>query len=368
MKVFVSYPDERLDEVRTIVRYLDSHGIDTWFAERDIQPGVDYAQAIGNAIESCGALLVVFCKEADSSPGILRELHLADQVGIEAIYPLRLDHSAPHNLGYLLAGRQWVDYCHDPNTALDRLIRTISLKTGTKDLSVVTLTASAIASTNPAPYDQRSLLETKDSLSSFTDDTTHSKSPQYARAPVSSEDASYDTTLATNRRRLIQNLIYLGYQQTGCSQTGGTSFQPPSSKSRRVVIKQLVVRFEKRLIRYQRPAWVRVKSLSLSTEAEQAIALAGSPAMLADGDLYRTAAELPPSPLPKGFHITGTATVTSQVSIRSHPSAAADMVGVAPAGSKVSLTGSSTNGWARISWDGKPAYVATSCLTRITKC
>lgn len=51
---------------------------------------------------------------------------------------------------------------------------------------------------------------------------------------------------------------------------------------------------------------------------------------------------------------------TANVNVRSGPSTAKSILGVLPAGAKVTATGAASNGWVPITFEGKPGYVSTT--------
>ncbi len=69
-KIFLSYPSSRESQVKYLAKFLEGKGFTTWYAPRDIPAGSTWYKEIPPAIESCDALVLIFCKKADESENI----------------------------------------------------------------------------------------------------------------------------------------------------------------------------------------------------------------------------------------------------------------------------------------------------------
>lgn len=107
--VFISYASKDKKIALTICSNLESKGIRSWIAVRDIAPGASYQQSITIAIKSSKAMVLIFSEHANNSDEILKELSLASQYRVPVI-PLRLQDIMPNEkYAFELATRQWVD-------------------------------------------------------------------------------------------------------------------------------------------------------------------------------------------------------------------------------------------------------------------
>lgn len=121
MTVFLSYHNSKQDVVEHLSAYLLRAGIPSWFAPRDIAPGATWDTAIADAIRQSRALVLLFCKQADASQHVKRELHLADRHGIP-VYWVRLERVEPERLGYFLSSTQWIDWLDNRDATLESLV------------------------------------------------------------------------------------------------------------------------------------------------------------------------------------------------------------------------------------------------------
>lgn len=128
MRVFLSYHSSRERTAEHVASYLGRHGVETWYAARDIQSGTDWDTSITEGLTHCEALILLFCSQADASRHVKREIHLADQRHIP-IHWLRLERVEPQNLSYYLSTTQWIDWLDERDTTLEALVKALS--TGT---------------------------------------------------------------------------------------------------------------------------------------------------------------------------------------------------------------------------------------------
>jgi ABC-type branched-subunit amino acid transport system substrate-binding protein len=70
--VFVSYSSQDKSTADAIVASLEANGIRCWVAPRDIMPGTDWGEAIVEAIEQSGTMVLVFSAHSNTSPQIRR--------------------------------------------------------------------------------------------------------------------------------------------------------------------------------------------------------------------------------------------------------------------------------------------------------
>jgi hypothetical protein len=122
-EVFVSYSSRDKPVADAIVARLENAGIRCWFAPRDVLPGMNWAQAIVEAIGSTRLMVVVLSGEANRSHQVLREVERAISTGVVVI-PFRIEAVEPTDaMAYYLASEHWLDALTPP---LDDHIATLA--------------------------------------------------------------------------------------------------------------------------------------------------------------------------------------------------------------------------------------------------
>lgn len=112
--VFISYCSEDKPIADAVCATLEGQGTRCWIAPRDILPGMDWGEAIVDAINESKAMLLVFSSKANASQQIKREVERAVHRGIPLI-PLRLDDAAPSkSLEYFISTPHWLDALTPP--------------------------------------------------------------------------------------------------------------------------------------------------------------------------------------------------------------------------------------------------------------
>jgi hypothetical protein len=64
MRVFISHSRSDKKTARNIAQSLVDQGTEVWFDEWELEPGSNFAQAIGNGLESCDAMVVLVSPES----------------------------------------------------------------------------------------------------------------------------------------------------------------------------------------------------------------------------------------------------------------------------------------------------------------
>lgn len=125
-RVFISYASQDRAAADRVCAGLERRGVRCWIANRDIQGGENFQEAIVAALRVARAAVLVFSAHANHSGPIKNELALAGQFRLRLI-PLRLDATAPSDaFAFELATRQWVDLRGDWEAILDGLEQRIS--------------------------------------------------------------------------------------------------------------------------------------------------------------------------------------------------------------------------------------------------
>jgi formylglycine-generating enzyme required for sulfatase activity len=119
--IFVSHSSKDVTRVRSLVASLESRGLTCWISERDIAAGDNYGDAIVDAIERAGAMVLVFSENANNSDEIKKEIALASQRRITVV-PVRIEDVTPSKaFRYELATRNWIDLFPNWAEGLGRL-------------------------------------------------------------------------------------------------------------------------------------------------------------------------------------------------------------------------------------------------------
>ena len=130
-EIFLSHSSEDKLLAEELCRELEAEGFSCWIAPRDIDPGVEYPQALRSAISNASILLLMLSTNADQSIPIRRELEIADRAKVE-ILPVRLEEKKSFdNLDYYVSAVQWCDLIARPFGAdLARLKEILRRKLG----------------------------------------------------------------------------------------------------------------------------------------------------------------------------------------------------------------------------------------------
>jgi hypothetical protein len=112
--IFISYAtnDKPIADAACVA--LEANGVRCWVAPRDIVPGMDWGEAIVNAINECQIMVLVFSSVANESPQIKREVERAAHRGIPII-PFRIQDVSPcKSLEYFISTPHWLDALTPP--------------------------------------------------------------------------------------------------------------------------------------------------------------------------------------------------------------------------------------------------------------
>jgi len=115
--VFLSYASAEQDRALAVGDALQQAGIAIWLDRHAIAGGSAWSTEIVRGIRSCSAFLVLGSERAFRSPNVQRELNLAVEEN-RPVVPLLLEQvTAPDDVRYALAGRQWVALLDRPQDA-----------------------------------------------------------------------------------------------------------------------------------------------------------------------------------------------------------------------------------------------------------
>jgi hypothetical protein len=107
--VFVSYSTKDKEVADAVCKALEEDGIRCWIAPRDVQPGMEYAQAIIEALNTCRLFLIILSEESNTSPQVRREVERAVSKDL-SILTFRIDNTILSKaMEYYLSNRHWLD-------------------------------------------------------------------------------------------------------------------------------------------------------------------------------------------------------------------------------------------------------------------
>ena len=112
--VFISYAIDDKITAEAVCSALEARRVRCWIAPRDVQPGMDYAEAIVRAIGESHVLVLVFSGHSNQSPQVRREIEQAVNKGI-AILPFRIEDVPPSPaLDFFIRTAHWLDALTPP--------------------------------------------------------------------------------------------------------------------------------------------------------------------------------------------------------------------------------------------------------------
>ena len=119
---FISYSSKDKATADAACAALETAGIRCWIAPRDIRAGVEYGDALIDALDNCRVMVLIFSSNANTSPQIRREVERAVSRGVPVI-PLRIENVVPTKaMAYFVNSVHWLDALTPPLEAhLQRL-------------------------------------------------------------------------------------------------------------------------------------------------------------------------------------------------------------------------------------------------------
>jgi TIR domain len=124
--VFISYSSKDKPVADAVCARLEAASVRCWIAPRDVVPGMDWSEAIIDAINGSRAVVLVYSSNANESPQIRREVERAVAKRI-AIIPFRIeDVPMSKSLEYFISTPHWLDALTPPlERHLDYLAETL---------------------------------------------------------------------------------------------------------------------------------------------------------------------------------------------------------------------------------------------------
>ena len=118
--IFVSFSTQDQAAALEILGRIEAADLKCWISCRDVPSGSDYQDAIVDALDQSGAMVLVFSNNANKSEEIKREMALASAKRL-FVLPVRIEDAEPtKGFKYQLATRQYIDLFadHEKNMAL----------------------------------------------------------------------------------------------------------------------------------------------------------------------------------------------------------------------------------------------------------
>jgi hypothetical protein len=126
--VFISYASRDKPIADAICNFLEFRQIRCWIAPRDILPGMQYQEAIIDAIDSSSVMVLVFSVDSNESAHVLTELNEAMSNKV-IIIPFRVEDVQPSkSMKYLISVPHWLDAMNPPMSQhIEKLEQTIRI-------------------------------------------------------------------------------------------------------------------------------------------------------------------------------------------------------------------------------------------------
>jgi hypothetical protein len=123
--IFVSFSKQDQATALEILRRIEAADLKCWISCRDVPRGRDYQDAIVEALDQSGAMILVFSNNANKSEEIKRELALASAKRL-FVLPVRIENAEPtKGFKYQLATRQYIDLFEDREKNMALIINTL---------------------------------------------------------------------------------------------------------------------------------------------------------------------------------------------------------------------------------------------------
>jgi hypothetical protein len=123
--IFVSFSKQDQATALEMLGRLEAAGLKCWISCRDVPRGDDYQDAIVDALDQSGAMVLVFSRNANNSEEIKRELALASAKRL-FVLPVRIEAAEPtKGFKYQLANRQYIDLFEDREKNMTLIANTL---------------------------------------------------------------------------------------------------------------------------------------------------------------------------------------------------------------------------------------------------
>jgi len=113
-QVFISHSSKDKGVAGAACAALERQGIRCWVAPRDVLPGLEYGEAIVDAIAACQIVVLIFSRQANESPQVRREIERSVSRG-KTILPFRIEDALPVGaMEYALSNTHFMDAFESP--------------------------------------------------------------------------------------------------------------------------------------------------------------------------------------------------------------------------------------------------------------
>ena len=123
-KIFFSYAHEDSDFALKLAKELRVAGADLWVDKLDIRGGMDWDDAVGEALEACPCMLVVLSPDSVASRNVKDEVSYALEEGKQVIPVLYRPCKRPFRLRRV----QYVDFTGDYEAGFAQLLRDLRIE------------------------------------------------------------------------------------------------------------------------------------------------------------------------------------------------------------------------------------------------
>ena len=131
--VFVSYSSKDKNLAEAMVHYLEERKIRCWIAPRDITGGIDYADAIVDALHNASVVVFMCSKHSLASEWCKGEVNRALSYE-KKIVPFKIDDASVSGGWDLYLGKQhWIDAVPHPENLFDQLVHDLKGLLGRTD-------------------------------------------------------------------------------------------------------------------------------------------------------------------------------------------------------------------------------------------
>lgn len=123
--IFVSFSKQDQAAALELLGRIEAADLKCWISCRDVPRGRDYQDAIVDALDTAGAMVLVFSNNANNSEEIKRELALASAKRL-FVLPVRIENAEPtKGFKYQLATRQYIDLFEDREKGMTLVVTTL---------------------------------------------------------------------------------------------------------------------------------------------------------------------------------------------------------------------------------------------------
>jgi TonB family protein len=126
--VFITHAVEDKTIAEFVCEGLESNGIQCWIAPRDIPYGMNFEEAIVDAITDSSLMILILSSHSNNSPHVKREIQIACMEDAQTpVLPFRIEDIRLNKaLQYYLGSTQWLDASTPPlESHLDNLVKRV---------------------------------------------------------------------------------------------------------------------------------------------------------------------------------------------------------------------------------------------------